>query len=98
MPVPTVSPVKNNHIPSFKGGFISSVQNCNATCNPVQEAESVVLALKPVPDLSTFILWACKILFDLISIPTWHFGTGNLDVELLNRKYVRCTVVTTTSF
>lgn len=46
---------------------------------------SVVLAPKSVPDLSTFILRRCEILFDLITIPTWHFGAGNLDVELLNK-------------
>lgn len=52
----------------------------------MQEAESVALAPKSVPDLSTFILWGCEILFDLITILTWHFGAGNLDVELLNKK------------
>lgn len=47
-------------------------------------SESVILAPKSVPDLSTFILCGCEILFDLITIPTCHFGAGNSDVELLN--------------
>lgn len=58
------------------------------------QSKRVVLAPKSVPDLSTFILRGCEILFDLITIPTWHFGAGNLDVELLHKKCVRCTVVT----
>lgn len=94
--VPTVSPVKNNRFLSSGG---SSVQSCNAPCNPVQEAAklhsaSVVLAPESAPDLSTFILRGCEILFDLITIPTWRFGAGNVDVELLNKKCVRCMVIT----
>lgn len=55
---------------------------------------SVALAPKSVPDLSTFILCGCEILFDLITIPTSHSGAGNLEVEVLNKKCVGCTVVT----
>lgn len=58
------------------------------------QSQSIVLAPKLVPDLSTFALHECEILFDLITIPTWHFGAEYLDVELLNKKCVRCSVVT----
>lgn len=62
-------------------------------CRKLQNlSESVVLVPKSVPDLSTFIFRGCETLFDLITIPTWCFGDG--DVELLNRKCVRCSVVT----
>lgn len=49
-------------------------------------SESVVLVPKSIPDLSAFIFRGCEILFDLITIPTWCFGTGNGEAELLNKK------------
>lgn len=51
-------------------------------------SESVVLVPKSIPDLSAFIFRGCEILFDLITIPTWCFGTGNGEAELLNKKSV----------
>lgn len=67
-------------------------------CRKLQNvSESVVLVPKSLPDLSTFMFRGCEILFDPITIPTWHFGAGNGDVELLSKKCVRCTVVTSAS-
>lgn len=67
-------------------------------CRKLQNlSESVVLVPKSVPDLSTSIFHGCEILFDLITIPTWYFATGNGEAELLNKKCVRCTVVTSAS-
>lgn len=49
-------------------------------------SKSVIHAPKSAPKLSMVILHGCEILFDLITISTWHFGAGNVRTELLNRS------------
>lgn len=47
---------------------------------------SVILTPKSSPKLSMVILHGCEILFDLITVSSWHFGAGNVGTELLNRS------------
>lgn len=100
MPVLTVSPVKITSISLLSGQILIRLgPKLKHPCKSVQETSKLhfrsdALAPESVPDLSTFISCGCEILFDLIAIPTWIFGAQNLEVEVLNKKCVGCTVVT----